>query len=343
MKIIIDDEIPYIKGVLEPYADVAYMKGDAISADSVKDADALMVRTWTVCDEKLLAHSSVRFVATATAGMNHIDTGWCGRNGIIAANAPGCNPMGVVQYLFTSLFYVAELKGIRLEGRRLGIIGAGNIGGKVAALAGAFGMVPIVCDPPRAAAEGGAGFHDLRELLEMSDIVTLHVPLYRGTYKMADDNFFRKMPKNTIFVNASRGDVVDERALLSARESLSALVLDVWHNEPNVSRTLVESADVSTPHIAGYSLAGKLNATAAVVRAFADFAGIGSLKDFYPSGGFGKDDVSRRLDISGSQSEIARRMLDIFPIEQESRLLKAAPGDFGRLRTEYHYRSEFYV
>ena len=102
MKIIIDDEIPYIKGVLEPYADVAYMKGDAISADSVKDADALMVRTWTVCDEKLLAHSSVRFVATATAGMNHIDTGWCGRNGIIAANAPGCNSMGVVQYLFTS-------------------------------------------------------------------------------------------------------------------------------------------------------------------------------------------------------------------------------------------------
>ena len=343
MKIIVDDEIPYIKGVLEPYADVEYIPGNLIVRESLSGADALLVRTWTVCDEKLLSGSGVRFVATATAGINHIDTDWCRRNGIITANAPGCNAMGVVQYLFTSLFHVAEKKGIVLKGKKLGIIGAGNIGGRAAALAGRFGMVPVVCDPPRAAAEGPEGFCSLDELLGVSDIVTLHVPLYKGTYKMADAKFFSKIPKNAIFVNASRGDVVDEDALLAVRDRLSALILDVWHDEPRVSEKLIASADVSTPHIAGYTLAGKLNATAAVVRAFARFASIPQLEVFYPVGNFAADDVSRHLDISGSQEEIARRLSDIFPVEAESSLLKGSPGEFGRLRSEYRYRAEFYV
>ena len=251
--------------------------------------------------------------------------------------------MGVVQYLFTALFYAAEMKKISLRGRRLGIIGAGNIGGRVAAMAGKFGLVPLVCDPPRAAAEGPGGFCELEDLLSVSDIVTLHVPLYSGTYKMAGTNFFSKMRKNTIFVNASRGDVVDEDALMQARDGFSALIMDVWHNEPHVSPEVIEAADISTPHIAGYSLAGKLNATAAVVRAFADFAGIPELKDFYPDSGHGREEVSRFLDTGGSQEELARRLVDIFPIGRESMKLKAEPGDFGRLRTEYRYRTEFYV
>lgn len=343
MKIIIDDDIPFIKGLLERYCDVEYMKGEDICRENVKDADALMVRTWTVCDASLLSGSKVRFVATATAGMNHIDTEWCRRNGIYTANAPGCNAMGVVQYLYTALFCVAEQKGISLKGKKIGIIGAGNVGGRAAAIAPKFGLVPVVCDPPRAAVEGPEGFHDLQELLGISDIVTLHVPLYEGTYRMADEKFFSKMPKNTIFVNASRGDTVDEAALARHLEDFSALVLDVWHGEPHVSEMLVQAADIATPHIAGYSLAGKVNATAAVVRAFADFASIDALKGFYPETGLGKEAVSRFLDTEGSQSEVACRLADIFPINEESALLKAAPGDFGRLRTEYQYRTEFYV
>lgn len=343
MKVVIDSEIPYIKGVLEPFADVEYLRPDMITPETVKDADALFVRTWTVCDERLLSRSKVRFAATATAGMNHIDVRWCSAHGVVTANAPGCNAMGVVQYLFTALFYAAEMKKISLRGRRLGIIGAGNIGGRVAAMAGKFGLVPLVCDPPRAAAEGPEGFCKLEDLLSVSDIVTLHVPLYSWTYKMAGVNFFSKMRKNTIFVNASRGDVVDEDALMRARDGFSALIMDVWHNEPHVSPEVIEAADISTPHIAGYSLAGKLNATAAVVRAFADFAGIPELKDFYPDSGHGREEVSRFLDTGGSQEELARRLVDIFPIGRESMKLKAEPGDFGRLRTEYRYRTEFYV
>ena len=126
MKIIIDDDIPFIKGVLERYCDVEYMKGEDICRENVKDADALMVRTWTVCDASLLSGSKVRFVATATAGMNHIDTEWCRRNGIYTANAPGCNAMGVVQYLYTALFCVAEQKGISLKGKKIGVTVGSN-------------------------------------------------------------------------------------------------------------------------------------------------------------------------------------------------------------------------
>ena len=234
MKIIVDDEIPYIKGVLEPYADVEYIPGNLIVRESLSGADALLVRTWTVCDEKLLSGSGVRFVATATAGINHIDTEWCRRNGIITANAPGCNAMGVVQYLFTSLFHVAERKGIVLKGKKLGIIGAGNIGGRAAALAGRFGMVPVVCDPPRAAAEGPEGFCSLDELLGVSDIVTLHVPETDLTKHMIDADAFAKMKDGVFFINASRGTVVDVDALAEALRSkkVAGAAIDVFPKEP---------------------------------------------------------------------------------------------------------------
>lgn len=343
MKIVVDSAIPYIKGVLEPYADVVYLKGQEIGPSDVADADALLVRTRTRCDSRLLGGSSVRFVATATAGIDHVDVKWCRSAGIRTVNAPGCNAWAVVQYLYTSLFYVAENAGIRLSGKRIGIIGAGNVGGRAASLARAFGLEPIICDPPRAAVEGKAGFTELGDLLESSDIVTLHVPLDESTYHLADANFFRRMPKKAIFVNASRGETSDESSLISSRDGLSALILDVWPNEPAVSESLMRCADIATPHIAGYSLAGKLNATAAAVRAFAEFYGIEELRHFDPASAFDVHDVYRNLDLKGTQSEIAAHLLDIYDIEKDSGALKASPDRFEQLRTQYHYRTEFYV
>lgn len=344
MKVIADSAIPYLKGVLEPYADVTYLPASGIDADAVRQADALLVRTRTRCDKGLLEGSRVKFVATATAGTDHIDISWCAANGIETASAPGCNACGVVQYLYTALFQMAEVRGIRLKGKRLGIIGAGNVGGRVAAMAGLFGLEPIVCDPPRAALEGGEGFASLDELLACSDIVTLHVPLDDTTRSMVDANFFRRMLKKAIFVNASRGEILVEGDLLGFLDKFAAVSLDVWRNEPDIDRTLADAVDIATPHIAGYSLAGKVNATKATVRAFARFAKIQALESFDPAESMDRELLYRKLDVSAvSQSELARRLIDIYPIASDSAALKSAPQLFEKLRTEYQYRAELYV
>src|SRR5512133_33932 len=154
MKIIIDDKIPYIQGALEPFAEVVYLPGPKTTAEVVKDADALITRTRTICNEKLLSGSSVKIIATATIGHDHIDTDYCDRAGIRWTNAPGCNAKSVEQYIASALVVMAEKKGWTLAGKTIGIVGVGNVGSKVAGIAGIFGMRVLLNDPPRARAEG---------------------------------------------------------------------------------------------------------------------------------------------------------------------------------------------
>lgn len=343
MKVVIDEAIPYIRGVIEPFADVEYCSGREIDREKAKDADALIVRTRTRCGRELLDGTSVRLVVTATAGKDHIDEEWCAGSGIRTASVPGCNAAGVVQYFFTSLFWMAETLGIGLKGRRIGVVGAGNVGGRIAAIAPLFGFETAVCDPPRAAREGSSGFVPLEALLDSSDIVTLHVPLDASTRGMADANFFHRMRKKAIFVNASRGEVADDAALAAFRDRFAALALDVWNGEPHVSADLVASADVATPHIAGYSLAGKVNATVGAVRAFASFYGIGELAGYFPAD-VRRDGLSRRLEIAGKdQASVAAALTDLYPVWRDSDALKGNVDGFERLRTEYQFRTEFYV
>lgn len=343
MKVIIDEAVPYIRGVIEPFADVEYRKGREIDRSAAMDADALIVRTRTKCGRELLEGTPVRMVATATAGRDHIDEEWCRSAGIAVASVPGCNAGGVVQYFFTALYWMAEEHGISLSGRRIGIIGAGNVGGRIAMLAPHFGFDVVLCDPPRAAREGGCGFVGLDELLAVSDIVTLHVPLDASTRGMADAKFFHRMRKKAIFVNASRGEVVDESALRACRDGLAAVALDVWNGEPDVAADLVASADVATPHIAGYSLAGKVNATVGAVRAFARCFGIRELEKYFPAD-IRRESLSRKLsEAAMRQDAVARELTDLYPIWIDSGALKGNVGEFERLRTEYQFRTEFYV
>ncbi len=343
IKIIIDRAIPFIQGILEPYADVRYMDGRAISHEDAMTADALVIRTRTKCDASLLDGTPVKFIATATIGMDHIDLSYCNEKGIIARNSAGCNAGGVMNYVFSALYGVASRKAIRLDGDKLGIVGVGNVGRRVDSVAGSLGFKVLKNDPPRMAEEGMEGFCTLDYLLANADIVTMHVPLNETTRGMANDEFFGRMKPGTIFINASRGEVVDEAALKRAIPKLGPVIIDTWNNEPDIDRELLSMVDIATPHIAGYSYQGKQNGTMMAVRALARFFGIGPLYDFFPKTEI-IDLESIRLDLKGkSQGEVASVLQYNYPIFTDDFIFRMAPENFESLRSNYQYRREFYI
>lgn len=342
MKIVADKDIPFLEGVFEPYAEVVYKTGSAIAAADVADADALIIRTRTRCDASLLDGSSVRMIATATIGMDHIDQEYCRAHGIHVENAAGCNAGGVMQYVFSALYGVGARKGIKLEDCTFGIIGVGHVGSKVEAMARYLGFNVLLCDPPRAAVEGPEKFCSLEYLLENSDIVTMHVPLDETTRGMADATFFALMKPGAIFINAARGEVIDEQALIAAAPKLGAVVIDTWCNEPDINEELLDIADIATPHIAGYSLLGKQNATTMAVQAVARFFGIPELYDFKPQDADSSHEPVL-LDLKGkNHGEIAAVFQYNYPIFTDDFRLRMEPHKFDKLRTEYQYRRDIY-
>ena len=341
MKVVADTNIPFLKGVLEPYAEVEYLDGRSIGREALVDADALIIRTRTRCNEETLSGTRVKMISSATIGMDHIDIPWCKAHGIEVQNAEGCNAGGVADYVFSALYGVASRRAIKLDEAVIGIIGVGNVGKKVEYMARTLGFKVLLNDPPRAAKEGPEGFVSLEELLEKATVVTLHVPLDETTRGMAGEDFFSRMQPGSIFINASRGEVVDEGALIHARPKLGALVLDTWCNEPNVNPNLIELCDIATPHIAGYSFQGKQNGTAMAVQALARHFGIEPLMNFRPA----LEDEAMTptiLDLWGkSQGEIAAVMQYNYPIFTDDFLFRSSPESFEKLRSEYNYRREF--
>ena len=342
MKIVIDDKIPFIKGVFEPYAEVLYRKGGDIRREDILDADALVIRTRTRCDASLLEGTSVRMIATATIGVDHIDEEYCSAAGIHVSNSSGCNAGGVMDYVFSALYGVASRKAIDLNGATFGVIGVGHVGSRVAAMAQKLGFNVLLCDPPRAEAEGPARFCSREYLLTHSDIVTLHVPLNQTTRAMADSEFFNAMKFGAIFINAARGELIVDEDLIEARPRLGAVVIDTWNGEPSVNTRLMEMTDIATPHIAGYSYQGKQNGTTMAVRAVARYFKIAELFEFFPQ----YDSIleARRLDISGmNQGQIASVFQYNYPIFTDDFLFRSSPADFERLRSEYSFRCEYYI
>lgn len=343
MKIVADKDVPFLCGVFEPYAEVVYKEGKEIGRADVADADALVIRTRTRCDAGLLEGSSVRMIATATIGMDHIDIEYCRSHGIEVYNAEGCNSGGVMQYVFSALYGVASRKAIKLDDYVFGVIGVGNVGSKVAALAELLGFKVLRCDPPRAEREGPEGFCTLEYLLANSNVVTLHVPLDAVTRKMADEDFFTAMQPGAIFINASRGEVVDEDALKEALPKFGAVIIDTWNNEPDVDEDLMDMVDIATPHIAGYSYRGKQNGTASAVRSVAHHFGIETLYDFYPVNEMPEYEPVK-LDLTGmKQGEIAALFQYNYPIFTDDFRFRMEPGNFEKMRSEYQYRREILI
>lgn len=341
-KIVADENIPFLEGVFEPYAEVVYKNGKSICRDDLVDTDALITRTRTLCNADLLDSTRVSVIATATIGMDHIDLDYCREHGIEVHNASGCNAGGVMQYVFSALYGAAARNAINLKGKTFGIIGVGNVGRRVEQMARYLGFNVLLNDPPRAMAEGDEDFVSLDQLLAESDIVTLHTPLDDTTRKMADETFFLKMKLGAIFINASRGEVVDEAALIDAAPKFSALIVDTWCNEPDVNIELLKVADIATPHIAGYSYQGKMNGTAMTVQAIARRFGIYQLYDYYPVQL--PEDVPQKLDMAGkTQGEIAATFQYNYPVFTDDFMFRMNPDSFEELRQNYRYRREIYI
>ena len=343
MKIVADKHIPFLEGVFEPYAEVVYIDGRQINHDDVVDADALIIRTRTKCNADLLDGTKVQLISTATIGTDHIDLDYCARHGIEVHNAEGCNAGGVMQYVFSALYGVAARKNMKLDGANFGIIGVGHVGSKVERMARYLGFNVLRCDPPRAAAEGEEGFCSQEYLLANSQIVTMHTPLDDTTRGMADEEFFMLMQPGAIFINASRGEVMNEDALKVAYPKLGAAIIDTWNNEPDVDEDLIELVDVATPHIAGYSFQGKQNGTASAVQSVAHHFGIEELYDYYPENDI-PDHEPKLLDLKDKkQGEIAAVFQYNYPIFTDDFRFRMEPGNFEKMRSNYQYRREFYV
>lgn len=348
MKIIIDDKIPYIKGALEPFAEVIYLPGNKTTPEIVKDADAIITRTRTTCNEALLADSKVKFIATATIGYDHIDTDFCEQSGITWTNAPGCNSKSVEQYIASALMALAEKRNFSLKEKTIGIVGVGNVGSKVARLCEIFGMKVLLNDPPRARIEGSKGFVEMEEILEKADIITLHVPLnLEGadkTYHLADESFFAKTIKHPFIINSCRGEVTDTPSLKSALKSgqISGAVIDCWENEPELDRELLDLADLGTPHIAGYSKDGKANGTTMSVRALSKFFGLGT--DNWKCTGIELPESTEILiDGTGkpTQQILAEAIFATYDIREDDKRLRNSVETFEKQRGDYPVRREF--
>ena len=330
MKIVIDSAIPFIKGVLEPFAEVVYVAGDSFTPQIVADADALIIRTRTRCNRELLDGSKVEFIATATIGFDHIDMEYCRNHGIKVTTAAGCNARGVLQWVAAVLVALSKREGFEPHERTLGIVGVGNVGKLVKHYAESWGFKVLCCDPPRQEREK-LDFLQLEQLLPRVDILTLHTPLDSSTRGMIDSKMLSLLHNNAVIINASRGEVVCSSALL---ERNITCALDVWENEPNIDAQLLERAFVTTPHIAGYSLQGKANATAMSVVALADHFQL-PLKGWYPP------QCSPTIPMEIDWQKLCQTIDNYCNLENESAPLKNG-GNFESLRNSYHYREEYF-
>ena len=348
-KIVADDKIPFLKGVLDPFVDIVFLPGAKISAVDVADADAIFTRTRTCCNKALLHRSRVRLIVTATIGYDHIDTGYCEANEIRWVNAPGCNSTSVQQYLTTALLVAAKEKELNLQDMTLGIIGVGNVGSKVAKAATALGIHVLLNDPPRAEKESDAQFISLNSLLEQSDIVSCHTPLTKeGPYPtrhLSSHDFFNQMKDGALYINTSRGEVTDSIALKqAAMTKLSGYILDVWEGEPHLNLALLENALIATPHIAGYSSDGKANGTAVCVREFCKFFGLDVLPKWYPNNVPPPPmPVVIQINCEGKteQQVYFEAVTHTYPIWADSDRLKISPESFEEQRGGYWIRREF--
>ena len=352
MKIVCDSKIPFLRGVFEPFAEVLYLPGGQTSPADVRDADALITRTRTRCNAALLAGSSVKVIASATIGYDHIDTAWCEAQGIRWANAPGCNAGSVEQYVAAALCALSRRHGFPLAGRTIGVVGVGHVGSRVARMAAALGMRVLLCDPPRARAGSSARTRDLflslDEIIAGSDIITLHVPLTRtgedATWHLLDAARLAAMRPDQYLLNSSRGPVVDGAALKAALQAgrLGGAVLDVWEDEPDPDRGLLALADIATPHIAGYSADGKAAGTAAAVRTVAEALGL-PLTQWRPAA---LPDPARplsfTLDARGKTCAdvLSEAIFYSYDILADDAALRADPARFEALRGDYPVRRE---
>ncbi|CAQ83541.1 MULTISPECIES: 4-phosphoerythronate dehydrogenase PdxB [Photorhabdus] len=349
MKILVDENMPYAEQLFQQLGDVQAIPGRPVQEGVLEHADAFMVRSVTKVNEELLKGSTVKFIGTATAGTDHVDQRWLSQAGIGFSAAPGCNAIAVVEYVFSALMLLAERDNFALKDKVVGIIGVGNVGSRLAERLSVLGIRTLLCDPPRADRGDAGEFWPLEKLVKEADILTFHTPLNKsGPYKthhLVSAELLSALPDNRILINASRGEVVDNQALLAELESGKKLsvVLDVWEPEPDLSLPLLELVDIGTPHIAGYTLEGKARGTTQVYEAYCEFLGQSgkvALSDLLPKPDFSRITLHGRV----TQSTLKRLIHLVYDVRRDDvplRQVAGQKGQFDRLRKNYLERREW--
>lgn len=332
IRIVVDRNIPFVKGLLDPYATVRYLAPEEITSRLLREVDGMMIRTRNKCSAELLDKSAVKLITTATIGTDHIDLDYCSRRGITVVNAPGCNAPAVAQYVFAS---VLNLINRPLPQYTIGVVGVGHVGSIVAQWAKEFDMKVLLCDPFREEAEGGDGWCSLETIARQADIITFHTPLTKDgphpTYHLAGEEFFAQCRRTPIIINSSRGSVVDTPALVAAAKAgkTGPLVIDCWEGEPAIDRELLGLASVATPHIAGYSREGKIRASQIAIDAITTFFMLPRVTI-----------TGEALPPAPAQCVSKNDVLASYNPMPETAALKARPEDFEAMRNNYNLRHE---
>ncbi len=307
MRVLIDKYVPFLQGVLDRHADVCYLEPEQFTPESVREADALIIRTRTRCYPDLLKGSRVQFIATATIGTDHIDLDYCRAHNIQVVSCPGCNAKAVCDYIEEALLEVVRGNFDQLS---IGIVGLGHVGKRVYRMARSHGLRVVVSDPP---------LNLVGDVTEC-DIITFHTPLTRKgdhpTWHLCNEKFLSRCKSGALIINAARGGVIDERALL---KSGHPFIIDTWEGEPNINRGVLERALLASYHIAGYSIGGKRNASRECLKALCEHFDLPKLK------------VNKEPDDGRGDKEPGW-------IDRISRQLKAHPEAFEQLRKEYRLR-----
>lgn len=348
MKFIADKAIPHIKEAFSTIGTVESLPAHKITSTALKHADGLLVRTTTGINHKLLEGTRVAFVGTATIGTDHIDLSYLEKRGIRLASAPGCNAPAVGEYVLTALLALQQKTGVSLQGKTMGIIGAGNTGTAVQRKLEAIGISCLFNDPPLAEKSDQRQYLDLDELLPRSDLISVHVPLTRTgkhpTKHLVDEQLLEKLKPGCILVNTSRGETLDGNALKNNRHRLGGVILDVWENEPDIDPELIPGIDIATPHIAGYSIEGKVRATDMILQKASDY-----FKE--PKTWHAEDALSQyripEITVSDEDTAMEQAVTQVYDIFADDKRLRQfsqqdKPGEyFADLRNHYQFRREF--
>jgi erythronate-4-phosphate dehydrogenase len=346
MIIAIDKAIPYWSEAFSDFGELRPFSAANLHPKEISDVDALVVRTVTKVNESLLKGSSVRFVAAASAGIDHVDQEHLKARGIGFCYAGGCNAVAVSEYIITALHVIASRRNWDLSKKSIAVIGVGHVGSRVAQKAQALGMNVLLCDPPLRDLTGDKKYKDFRDLLG-ADILTFHVPFTSGgpypTWHMVDQNILKRLAPNQYLINSARGPVIDNQALKSALSQgfIEGAILDVWEGEPQIDFSLLNLVDIGTPHIAGITLDGKIRATEMVreeLSRFFKIQSVWSAKSYYPE--------TRTIcpsEQSAGQNAILSTILQAFDIMECDASLRGLGEsvDFNRLREGFPLRPEF--
>ncbi|QUX95970.1 erythronate-4-phosphate dehydrogenase [Marinomonas sp. CT5] len=354
MKIIADENMPNAEALFSHLGVVELVNGRTLTNAQVRDADVLLVRSVTKVNQALLEGSSVRFVGSATIGVDHIDLEYLTKTNIAFSSAPGCNAEAVADYVFSALSHLHMTKGLNWLDKKIGVIGYGNVGKTVYARFASLGCQVCVYDPFREREDRSANFVTLNDILSC-EVISLHAPLTsEGVYPtqgMIGAKELAQLSAGTTIISAGRGGVIDEKALFERSRQLNGdlhLILDVWDGEPAINQKLVSIADIATPHIAGYSKQGREKGTWMVYQSLCDYLSLGDSSMSHKSGISDGWIKSIKINSNGQQEEVlARSIQSIYDVARDDVRLRFKYREnkesnvFDWLRKNYVERDEY--